>query len=91
MVALRAVENGYAIIRPSRESASVAYDGFGRELARTEWVGVAEPAARATVTTAAASTLYSRIGDLFAYAMACALVGLLVLAVLRTSRDAGSD
>jgi apolipoprotein N-acyltransferase len=82
MVALRAVENGYAVLRPSRESASVAFDGFGRELGRTEWQGVDEPVVRATLQSAAARTLYSKIGDAFAYLAAVALLALCLTAML---------
>lgn len=70
MVALRAVENGYAVLRPSRESASVAFDGFGREIGRTAWRGADEPIVTATLQSKAPVTLYSKIGDVFAYAAA---------------------
>jgi apolipoprotein N-acyltransferase len=82
MVALRAVENGYAVLRPSRESASVAFDGFGREIGRTEWQGVDEPTVRATLHSAAPRTLYSRIRDVFAYLAALAFVILCAVAAL---------
>jgi apolipoprotein N-acyltransferase len=80
MVALRAVENGYAVLRPSRESASVAFDGFGREIGRTAWQGVDEPIVRATLRSTAPRTLYSRIGDVFAYVAAMALAALCLAA-----------
>lgn len=86
MVAMRAVENGYAVLRPSRESASVAFDGFGRELGRSEWQGVDEPIVRATLRSAAPVTLYSRIGDIFAYLAAIALFALFGAAGLAKNR-----
>lgn len=90
MVALRAVENGYAVLRPSRESASVAFDGFGRELGRAEWQGVSEPIVRATLRSAAPVTLYSQIGDIFAYLAAIALLALLGAAAI-AKRWQGKD
>ena len=80
MVALRAVENGYAVLRPSRESDSVAFDGFGREIGRTAWRGVDAPLVTASLQSAAPVTLYSRIGDVFAYVAALLLLGLCVVA-----------
>ncbi len=86
MVAMRAVENGYAVLRPSRESASVAFDGFGRQIGRTEWQGVNEPIVRATLSTVSPRTLYSKVGDIFAYLAAMAFVALCGTAVLRNSQ-----
>lgn len=80
MVALRAVENGYAVLRPSRESDSVAFDGFGREIGRTAWRGVEEPVVKATLRSAAPPTLYSQIGDVFAYVAALFLLALFAAA-----------
>ena len=82
MVAMRAVENGYAILRPSRESASVAFDAFGREIGRTQWRGVNEPMVRATLRSTAPRTLYSRIGDVFAYLAAISFAALCAIAGL---------
>ncbi len=82
MVALRAVENGYAVLRPSRESASVAFDGFGREIGRAAWQGVDAPLVEATLDTRAPRTFYSRIGDVFAYLAAAVFLALSLLAIL---------
>ena len=87
MVAMRAVENGYAVLRPSRESASVAFDAFGRELGRTQWQGVNEPIVTGMLRTAAPVTLYSQIGDIFAYLAATALFTLLAAAAIAKHRQ----
>lgn len=87
MVALRAVENGYAVLRPSRESASVAFDGFGREIGRTAWQGVDAPLVKATLHTRAPLTLYSRIGDVFAYVAAAVFIVISVVAILNGRRS----
>ena len=86
MVAMRAVENGYAVLRPSRESASVAFDGFGREIGRTAWRGIDEPMVRATLRSKAPLTFYSKIGDAFAYLAAMAFTALCVAAGLSKPR-----
>ena len=87
MVALRAVENGYAVLRPSRESASVAFDGFGREIGRTAWRGVNEPIVRAALQSKAPVTLYSKIGDVFAYVAALIFATLCMAAGLSKRRS----
>ena len=81
MAALRAVENGYAVVRPSRESVSVAYDQYGRLLARAEWQGQARPTVIADVPVQAVSTLYSRIGDVFALVCVFRFAMLIAMAI----------
>lgn len=84
MVALRAVENGYAVVRPSRESKSVAFDAFGRNLGEAAWIGNDEPTLVVTVSMASIPTIYSRIGDVFAYFLALAFLILSTVAVIRS-------
>lgn len=63
MVALRAVENGFAVVRPSRQSLSVAFDAYGRQLAQVPWNGSATPTLAALVPLLSSRTIYSRVGD----------------------------
>lgn len=78
MVALRAVENGFAVIRPSRESVSVAYDQYGRLLAQAQWKGQPKPTVVAKVPQLSVATLYARIGDGVAW-LCVTLLGVLCL------------
>ena len=79
MVTLRAVENGYAVVRPSRQGLSVAIDPYGRVLHSDDWFTSAEPTVRADVPIAGVTTQYSRIGDVLPYAT---LAGILVLTAM---------
>jgi len=67
MMRMRAVEYGVPILKPTLNGASVAYDGFGANVA------VPAQALRVTMPVGAAPTLYPRIGDLFAWLCAAAL------------------
>jgi apolipoprotein N-acyltransferase len=87
MSALRAVENGYAVLRPSRQSASVIYDQYGRLLSRTAWVDNPKPEVWAEVPLVAVPTLYSKVGDIFAI---LSTVSLLVLVRLGLSNQRGA-
>lgn len=86
MVAMRAVENGYALIRPSRQSRSVAYDAYGRVLAQTEWRGVGQPKVELDAPIAGVTTLYERWGDWFALLCAAALLALTARATVLRDR-----
>jgi apolipoprotein N-acyltransferase len=74
----RAVENGVALVRPTRQGISLATDGQGRLLGHKGdyWVA-AEQTLVVSVPTRGNDTWYARTGDVVAYA---AVVGLLVLA-----------
>ena len=77
MTAMRAVENGYAIARSSREGLLGAYDPAGRAIEERA------TSARATVIAAGLPvgghpTLYARVGDLFGWASLAATALLLV-------------
>lgn len=79
MAGLRAVENGYALMRPSRMSQSIASDRFGRRLGAVDWFTNPLPTLHVTVPVDGGATFYSRIGDWAA--MLCVL-GLLFIAGL---------
>ena len=81
MVALRAVENGYAVVRPSRQSRSVVYDAYGRLAGSAEWDGSAVPTVSGTLPTGGAATFYERTGDWFAFGPMAALAALLLLSI----------
>ena len=89
MTALRAVENGYAIARSSREGLLGAYDPAGRAIVERA------TSARSTVVTSSlpvgrGSTLYARVGDLFGWACLAATALLLAMG-RRTPRGRAED
>jgi len=79
----RAVENGFAMMRPAAKGISVAVDPLGRELARGEYYSTDGLDLVAMMPVQAVPTLNSRIGDVFAWVSIAALVGLIARAIVR--------
>ena len=77
---LRGVENGYAIVRGSREGLLTASDPYGRILAEVPSSAMPGRALLARVTVVnPLPTLYTRIGNLFGWLCVAAAVLLFVL------------
>lgn len=79
----RAVENGFSLLRPTSKGITLAVDPLGRELGKGEYYTTDRLSVVAAVPVVARPTLYSRIGDVFAYACITALFGLTVFALRR--------
>jgi len=75
MVVFRAVENGVCMLRAARWGLSSAVDPLGRTLATMDDSLAAQKAMVAQLPTAGVSTIYSRIGDLFAWLCVAGLLG----------------
>jgi apolipoprotein N-acyltransferase len=71
----RAVENGVSMLRATRWGISSAVDPLGRTLAMMEDSVAGQKAMVAQLPTAGVATLYSRIGDLFAWLCVIGLLG----------------
>jgi apolipoprotein N-acyltransferase len=78
----RAVENGVSMLRAARWGLSSAVDPFGRILATMDDSIAAQKAMVAQLPTAGVATIYSRIGDLFAWLCATGMLGALAWAIL---------
>jgi apolipoprotein N-acyltransferase len=77
----RAVENGFSMMRPDALGISLAVDPFGRELASADYFYTANGLDLvAMMPVQAVPTLYSRIGDVFAWLASVVLIGLIVRA-----------
>ena len=90
----RAVENGVALVRPTRQGVSLATDGQGRLLGHKADYFVSEDQTLVTsVPTQGGDTVYTVVGDVFAYASAVGVVVLAGAALLpirrRQNRDGG--
>lgn len=81
--AYRAVENGFALLRPTSKGISLALDPLGRELAKGEYYTTDRLSIVAAMPVRAVPTLYSRIGDVFAYAAIAMLAFVTVIGVRR--------
>ena len=64
----RAVENGVAMVRPTRQGISLATDGQGRLLGhKADYFVADEQTLVVSVPTQGSDTLYASFGDAFAY------------------------
>lgn len=88
VAALRAVENGFAMVRQANEGTSLAVDAVGHVLARQDYFETSDRTMIADVPIHGRATLYALVGDWFAFA-GMALCGLLVLVALLAPRSAG--
>jgi len=89
MHVFRAIENGVALVRPGAKGITYITDRLGRVLAQSDYFA-ASPAAITliAVPTAGVPTLYTLIGDSFAYAVAAGLALLALLALARRGAPA---
>ncbi len=82
---MRAIENGRYLVRAANTGISGAVDPYGRVLAQTE---IFKPAVIVTtVRFLNASTIYTRVGDVFAYASVVITLVMLVLARRRNTME----
>jgi apolipoprotein N-acyltransferase len=81
MASFRAVENGFSLLRSTREGFSAAYDNHGRLLALTGRTTV-DGTLLANVPIESQWTLYATIGDLFGWLCTVGLVSISILAVI---------
>lgn len=88
---LRAIEDGYALVRQDSEGVSAAFDDRGRVLAATDSFTTARQVTVAYVPAHGVTTIYDRIGDAFAW-LCLATVALLGLTgLLRPAAGPPSD
>jgi apolipoprotein N-acyltransferase len=74
MARFRAIENGFSIVRPTSHGLSAAADYQGRVLAITDYFTSEDPVVIAYIPIKGVTTIYSRIGDLFAWLCMAGLV-----------------
>lgn len=79
MASFRAVEQGFNLIRQTSQGLSAAFDYQGRRLAAMDHYQTTDYAMISQVPTKGVRTVYSRLGDWFAWAC---LLGLVLLTVL---------
>jgi apolipoprotein N-acyltransferase len=85
MVSFRAIEQGFNLIRQTSLGLSAAYDYQGRRLSAMDHYETADYAMVSQVPTRGTGTIYSRLGDWFAWVCMAGLV-LLVIVSFRQKR-----
>jgi apolipoprotein N-acyltransferase len=88
MAAYRAVENGFTLLRPTGKGISAVIDPLGRVLARQDAFTNPGGILLAGVPARGVTTVYSRIGDLFAHLCAAGTACLAGLALLHRKQPA---
>ena len=83
MAVMRGVENGFAIVRSAFNGLETVSDAQGRVLARADTVKAGMVRLSADVPLGSGPTLYTRIGDVFAWMCAALALGLAAM-LLRT-------
>jgi apolipoprotein N-acyltransferase len=85
--AFRAIENGFSIFRPARESVSIAVDYQGRPLVLSDYFLTDQSIVYADLSTEGRETVYSLLGDWFAWMSIAGLVSLVVMAIARQESE----
>ena len=83
MATFRCIENGFSMFRPSSNGFSVATDYHGRVLSITDYFTSEDPVMIAYVSTKGATTIYSRIGDIFAWLCVAGFVSSIIWVSIR--------
>ncbi len=83
MATFRAIENGFSLVRITGNGLSMAVDYEGRVLAAVDYFASGEQVMMAHVPVQGVTTIYSVIGDLFAWLSVAGLLGLIAWAVKR--------
>lgn len=84
MAIVRAIENGFALVRAANRGLSVATDARGRVLAATDYYTAFDKTLIAQVPVHGLHTVYARVGDMFAW---LCLIGLGLLGLYAASVD----
>jgi apolipoprotein N-acyltransferase len=85
--AFRAIENGFAMFRVARESVTIAVDYQGRPLVLSNYFLTDQSIIYADLSTEGRETVYSLLGDWFAWLSIAGLVPLVVMAIARRKSE----
>lgn len=85
MASFRGIENGFSVVRTTAHGLSAAFDYQGRTLATADYA-TTKQAMIAHVPTQGVKTIYTVVGDLFAWLSMVGFVTLVGLALFRPAR-----
>jgi apolipoprotein N-acyltransferase len=88
MAVMRGVENGFAVVRSASNGLETISDAQGRILASARTYAPGLTVIRARVPLGPGPTLYTRIGDVFAWACVAAALLLMALSLRRRAESA---
>jgi apolipoprotein N-acyltransferase len=86
MAVYRAIENGVTLVRQADNGLSIVVDPYGRVLAQMDHFNNTERVMVAQVPIQHTLTLYSYVGDLFAWLAIAGLAVIVILVVIRSLR-----
>jgi len=86
-MSFRAIENGFSMFRMAREGLTLAVDYQGRPLVQSNYFLNDQPIIYADLPTEGVDTLYSLLGDWFAWLSVAGFVVLLVIAIARRKSE----
>jgi apolipoprotein N-acyltransferase len=79
----RAIENGVSLLRPARWADSVATDPYGRVLALMDHFATEDRRMMAWLPVRGVRTVYSQVGDAFAWACVAGFIAISAWAMTR--------
>jgi apolipoprotein N-acyltransferase len=85
--AFRAIENGFAMFRLARESVSIAVDYQGRPVVLSDYFLTDQSIVYADLSTEGRETVYSLLGDWFAWLSIAGFVVLLVISITKRKSE----
>jgi len=87
MKAYRAIENGLSWVRTTRFGLSGAYDYQGRPLTTMDYFKTQDKVFTAHIPTKGITTIYSQIGDVFAWLCVAGFIVVFVMAIIRKKKS----
>jgi len=87
MMAFRAIENGFSVLRVTYQGLSAAYDYQGRTLATMDYFKTDDKVFTAFVPEKGVTTIYAKIGDVFAWLCVAGFITISGLALIRKRRS----
>lgn len=89
MATLRAIENGYSLVRPTSNGLSLAVDYEGRVVGAADFFTSDQQVIVATLPVHGVQTIYSAVGDLFAWLSIAGLLALIGVVIVQGKRKTG--
>lgn len=87
MAVFRAIENGFSILKPTGRGLSIAADYCGRIIAKQNYFTSNKRIMLADIPMKSVFTIYSVIGNTFAWLCIIGLISLLMLTVIKHKQD----